>query len=763
MDIEDSEFLKRIQITFGIEAEEHLKSFSAGLTDLEKMSTWEDQSGTIETMFRQIHSLKGAARSVGQKDIESVCQPLESLFSALKKQEITMNQAFIDLFYKAGQILSELIETPTSERPAAMRITIRDIIGQMRQMVSISKNARAPEEQVQELQRQPDETSLDLSPEPSPVPDHNKPERQVFSSVVRIPLSKLDPLLLQAEEFIQAKIAINQQADELNGILGVVTEWKGASRQWRGRLSSTSALDWNEWFENNELRLNNLENHLARLAHSLEKELYSFERLVKDHLDAMKHVLMLPVSSITEAFPAMVREISRDQHKDIEFLIHGSGLEIDKRILEEIKDPLIHLIRNSIDHGIGTPAERLVQNKPARGRITLSFTARESGLAEILVSDDGQGIDTANVLKAAMKSGILAKETSENMSHQEIRNLIYHSGVSTSPIITDLSGRGLGLSIVREKVEKLNGRISVESKENTGTTFRILVPMTLATFRGIEVRLGEFRYIIPTMNVERAIRVKHEEITRVENNETILFEEGFLSVVSLAEVLGVPVSRVAKPRSKPGDLKESDHLHLIVVISAETRIAFKVDEILGEQQVLVKGLGKLLNRVRNISGATILGSGKIIPVINTADLMMSAVSRKGKLKEPSGPEIPEMKSEKILVAEDSITSRTLIKNILETAGYQVTTAVDGLDAYTRMKNEAFDLIVSDVDMPRMNGFELTARIKGDKQWAEIPVVLVTALESREDRERGIEAGADAYIIKRSFDQGNLLEVIRKLI
>ena len=763
MDATDSEFLKRIQVTFRIEAEEHLKSFSAGLTDLEKTSTWESQSGIVETMFRQVHSLKGAARSVGHKDIESVCQPLESLFSALKKQEITVNPNFIDLFYQAGRLLSELVAAPTAERPPAIKLAIREIIQQIRQVLPVPINTPKLEEHVHEKDQQTVEAPADISPENQPASDHPKHERRVFSTVVRVPLSKLDPLLLQAEEFIQTKIAINQHTDEFKGILDGVTEWKMASQQWKGRRSAASALQWNAWLENHELRLNNLENQMVILTRSMEKELYGFERLVNDHLNAMKHALMLPVSSITEVFPAMVREISREQHKDIEFLIHGSELEIDKRILEEIKDPLIHLIRNSIDHGFGTPSERLSQNRPARGKITISVIPRESGLVEIMVSDDGKGIDTDNVLKAAIKSGILSKEDAEKMSRQEIRTLIYHSGVSTSPIITDLSGRGLGLSIVLEKVEKLNGRISMESQENIGTTFRILIPMTLATFRGIEVRLGEFRYIIPTMNVERVMRVKREEIMRVENHETILFEEDFLSVVSLAEVLGVPASRLVKQRSKHGDVQEPDHLRLIVIVSAETRMAFKVDEILDEQQVLVKGLGKLLNRVRNISGATILGSGKIIPVINIADLMKSAVHYKSIITKTSGPEIPVTKSEKILVAEDSITSRTLIKNILETAGYQVVTAVDGVDALTRIKNDVFDLIVSDVDMPRMNGFELTARIKGDKQLAEIPVVLVTALESRDDRERGIEAGADAYIIKRSFDQGNLLEVIRKLI
>ena len=207
----------------------------------------------------------------------------------------------------------------------------------------------------------------------------------------------------------------------------------------------------------------------------------------------------------------------------------------------------------------------------------------------------------------------------------------------------------------------------------------------------------------------------------------------------------------------------SNQINIVILVSGEHRIAFKVDDLVDEQPVLVKGLGKLLRRIRNISGATILGSGKVVPVLNITDLMKSAVRMKGsKIEAPAG-EVLVPKTGKILVAEDSITSRTLIKNILETAGYQVTTAVDGTDAFTKARTGDFDIVVSDVDMPKLNGFELTAKIRSDKKLSEIPVVLITALELHEDRERGIEVGADAYIIKSSFDQTNLLEIIKKLI
>jgi len=767
MDTKDSEFLKRIQATFRIEAEEHIKSFSDGLFELEKTKTTESQAGMVETLFREVHSLKGAARSVGQKEIESVCQPLESLFSSLKRNEIPMNPELFDLFHKIGENLSRLVNSEGSQQTSVERQTLRELIQQLRQLTPEPiNNGNREESKLKSEEKQvevKDESPLKMAKAVETATDELTVSKPAFAEMVRIPISKLDPLLQQAEEFLQTKINFNQQISELVQILRDVDEWKTETMKWRERRSTASVNQWNEWQDKNEVRLNNLENHLVKVTRFMEKERFSLDRQVTDHLDAMKQVLMLPVSSLIEVFPAMVREISREQHKEIEFIILGSDLEIDKRVLEELKDPLIHLIRNSIDHGIGTPRERQLHYKPPRGKITMAFVAKENGLFEISVSDDGKGIDKDKVLKAALKSEAISPEVAEKLNEDEIFSLIYQSGVSTSAIITDLSGRGLGLPIVSEKVDKLNGKLTMETEKNFGTTFRILIPMTLAAFRGILVSLREFEFILPTMNVERVIRVTPEELKTVENHETISIGEDVISVVSLADVLGLPERRNGTSRSQSAESLSSGNIRIVVLISGENRMAFKVDEVFDEHQVLVKGLGKLLKRVRNISGVTILGSGKIVPVLHISDLMKSAIRTAGRKMETQSEEKNIAKSGKILVAEDSITSRTLLKNILETAGYHVITAVDGADAFMRAKSEEFDLIVSDVDMPRLNGFELTIKIKNDKKLSEMPVVLVTALESREDRERGIEAGADAYIIKSRFDQGNLLEVIKKLI
>jgi two-component system chemotaxis sensor kinase CheA len=259
------------------------------------------------------------------------------------------------------------------------------------------------------------------------------------------------------------------------------------------------------------------------------------------------------------------------------------------------------------------------------------------------------------------------------------------------------------------------------------------------------------------------LKVRKDQIKTVENQDTILIGDAIVSVVDLKTVIGLTDSNIKARKDTYLSDDSTDYEHIIVLNSSGNSIGFRVDSIENEQQVLVKGLGKLLRRVRNISGATILGNGKVVPVINTYDLLQSAIKFKTRTEKPHIEEIRPSKTGRILVVEDSITSRTMLKNVLETAGYKVITAFDGIDGFTKARTGEFDLIMSDVDMPRMNGFELTARIRSDKSLSQVPVILVTSLETREDQEHGIDAGANAYIVKSSFDQGNLLEAIKKLI
>jgi two-component system chemotaxis sensor kinase CheA len=766
MENKNEEFLKRLRQTFRIEAEDHVRAISAGLLELEKTSKTsapEMRARIIETIFREAHSLKGAARSVSLNDIESICQPVESIFAALKRQEIPLHPELYDLLHRAMDNITQLIAETGTESAPAVRSRSRELVRQLKE-ISEGNGELEPKQSFAEL----NPMSLKKQEVPNPV---------VMVETVRIPTAKLDPLLHQAEEMISVKIAASQRAMELQEINNALASWKTESETWKARQSvkpersgvrgqgagvrvqvagCTSDLrpptpELNEFLAWNDTRLNALQSRATAVARAAEQDRRSVSRLVDEQLETMKSVLMLPVGTLVEVLPKLARDLARDQGKEVELTVEGADIEIDKRILEELKDPLVHLVRNCVDHGIAKPEERTREGKLPCGTIRLIFVAKDNRRMEVSVSDDGSGVALDKVSAAAVKMGLLPADAAKRPGPQDTLQLIFVSGMSTSPIITDISGRGLGLAIVREKVEKLGGAVSVQSQTGAGTTFLLLLPMTMATFRGILVRVGEFLFVVPATSVERVLRVREDDIKTIENRETIRLDGQILPMARLRDTLELPVRKNGSARSKTPGFTEANHKPVIVLTSTEKRIAF------------LKGLGAQLKRVRNIAGATILGTGRVVPVLNVSDLMKSAMrSAASPRKETTAGQVPAGAG-KILVAEDSITSRALLKNILETAGYRVTTAVDGADALTQVRSGEFDLVVSDVDMPRTNGFELTAKIRADKKFGEMPVILVTALESRDDKERGIESGANAYIVKSSFDQSNLLEVVRRFL
>ncbi|MDD5614596.1 MAG: hybrid sensor histidine kinase/response regulator [Candidatus Methanoperedens sp.] len=750
MDENEEEFLIKLISIFKVEAIEHISAITSGLIELEKADA-KMQMEHIETIYREAHSLKGAARSVNLKEIESICQAMESVFAALKRKEIITSPQLFDMLHQAVNFIGKLI----SKDDEITALEKSQIIENIRHFEDILKNAAVTPHQSSVREKPEEETKPEI-----PEIRHSA----IHEGTVRIPTVKLDSLLLQAEELLSLKLAASQHATELRKINAVFALWKqelakvhAEIQKGQGSLE-TKDVRFNhilEILDPNNASIKSLESKLTALAKSAEIDHKSLGGMVDNLLDDMKTVLMLPFSSLLGVFPKLVRDLSRDQGKDVDLVIQGEEIEIDRRILEEMKDPLIHLVRNCIDHGIEKPEVRNLKKKSPRGTVKLAITAKDSNKIEILVSDDGAGCDASELKSVAVKRGIISQKEVSKLNEKEVLSLVFVSGVSTSPIITDVSGRGLGLAIVHEKVEKLNGMVSFETKIDTGSTFRIVVPLTLATFRGLLVHVNEQMFAIPVINVERVVRVKTEEIRTVEGRDTISLDGQVVSMIRLGNVL------------EPGEgekNKTDENIQVVVLRSGEKRMAFVVDEVVHEQEILVKSLGRQLSRVRNIMGATILGNGRIAPILNVNDLMRSAVKvTYAPAQAPEEVLKDKPKRRSILEVDDSITARTLLKNILESAGYDVKTAVDGVDAFSTLQTQEFDLIVSDLDMPRMNGFDLTSKIRNDRKLSELPVVLVTGLESREDKERGIEVGANAYIVKSSFDHSNLLEVIQRLI
>ncbi len=769
----DKELLKKLLATFKVEADEHVRAISSGLVELEKASSPERQRENVEKVFREVHSLKGAARAVNLMKVESICQSLESSFARLRTQEAALSPELFDQMHEMADALGALVLESNETAPEGESRSAQRPAPPSPPHIVISPLNPSALHSPEVAGSRP---STILPSENAAEPDRLADQKPGSSETLRVPAAKLDALLRQAEELIPAKATVAQRVIELREIGQALISWETEWRRIRPHAHALSSLANGEspsngqghpsnghastrsrvlkisaFLERNENALNLVKRKLAALGKRLEYDRRAFERRVDDLVEDMKRVSMLPFATLLESFPKLVRDLSRDCGKDVDLAIIGGEIETDRGILEEIKDPLIHLVRNCIDHGIEAPKHRAEIGKPPRATIRIAILPKSADKVEIVVSDDGAGIDVQKVRAASVKLGLASEEDAKKMDERQTARFIFKSGLSTSPMITEVSGRGLGLAIVREKAEKVGGTVSVETQSGIGTTFRLVLPLTLARFRGILVRVGEGLFVLPTRNVQSVLRVSRDEIKSAENRETIQINGRAGSLVRLADVLEIPQrNSQIDPKSK---------VPVVVLAWAGEEIGFLVDEILDEQEVLVKSLGKQLPRVRNIVGATVLGTGRVLPVLDVADLMKSAVRMTpatAALELEEGPK-------SILVAEDSITSRTLLKNILEFAGYRVKTAVDGAEALTVLATEGFDLVVSDVEMPRMSGFDLTARIRADKRLAQLPVVLVTALDSRADRERGVDAGASAYIVKGSFDQGNLLEVVRRLI
>ncbi|MDP4289767.1 MAG: response regulator [Bacteroidota bacterium] len=769
------EFMQELLADFMIEAAEHHQAIVTGLLELENNQDRDSQQHIIEKTFREIHSLKGAARAVNLLEIEHLCQGLESVFSQLKQQSITVSKFFFDTFHSAMDLLGQYLSDPANQKKSVSADKMVSMLNEVQALCNgndtradaFAKSSGGKQYLPVNLSAEPKTEYKPISAAPQDYkavnpPAANKelseaalqnmdsrlgsPDIIGHKETVRISSSKLTDFFIQAEELITFKSMFGYDLHELNRI---------------GRLLSNKnrglSLQDDQFKMALETQIKTLNDDIQLLTKNLDQHYRIFSRTVDDVLFRIKNALLLPFSEGLEWLPKFVRDLSKDLKKEVQIAIEGSEMEIDRRILEKIKDPLIHLIRNCIDHGIETPEQRLKQNKPPAGKISFKIIQQKSREITIILSDDGAGIDRKKVIQASLKAGIISSEKALNMSDDEVYNLIFYSGISTSPFITDLSGHGLGLAIVAESVSLLGGSIKVDTVPFEGTTFTIILPVTLLTFRGILIRLGEHHFVVPTKSVDRAIRFKSSEIKSVENKDTINVDGVAVGIMWLSKMLDLSTKTTLTNRN--------ELFHALLIHSGQRKIVFVVDAILDEQEGVIKSLGSQLVNVRNVSGATLLGDGRIVPILNTTELIENLINTSSMsiANNDLNDEENDKQKQTILVADDSITSRSLIRNIIESAGYNVKTAVDGVEAFSLLQGEHFDMVVTDVEMPRMNGFDLTTKIRNDKNFNDLPVILVTALELPSDKQRGMECGANAYIVKSSFEQSNLVDAISRLI
>ncbi len=501
------------------------------------------------------------------------------------------------------------------------------------------------------------------------------------------------------------------------------------------------------------------ETRLARLGGLLEtlqtQAMQDVTRLnfVADELEeGIRGVRLLPLSQVFGLFPRLVRDLARELGKEVEFSILGGEIAADKRILESIKDPLMHMVRNALDHGIAAPGERERMGKPRVARLQLR-AAQHANFITIELQDDGRGLDLGAIKATALARGLHSAAELDAMSPLQLHSLIFAPGFSTAPLVTDLSGRGVGMDVVRTNIERLKGSIQVASQPGVGTTFSVRLPSTLATTRVLLVGALGQTFALPIEWIVTILDVERDQIWQLESRAHFLFEDRAVPIAPLATLLELPPISAQSPR---------DLTITVVLEVGAARFAVQVEALLDEQEVMLKPLGALLKRVRNVSGVTILGAGEICLVLSAPDLAKSSL-KSAPVSSPN-PDAESAPARKVLLlVEDSITTRTQEKRILEGAGYEVVVAVDGADGWRKLETRAFDGVVSDIEMPHMDGLTLAARIREVRKYDEMPIILLTSLSSDADRQRGVEVGANAYLTKGTFEQKVLLDTLRRLV
>lgn len=883
----EAEFIRKLREAFAIEADEHYRTISKCLNDLEHVSG-EERRNVIELIFREAHSLKGAARAIDRSDIEAVCQSLESLFSLWKKDADSATRGQFDLAAQAVDILLDMLESdvelslnndavenlfealkeigkgnaaehrqhqthaPTPQLPVhdarhavdtshvpddavrdtdALSSANRNTAAEAslinntpvthappvsRQTpplpptadaveTTISRTHAAPEEQARSAtdtskdavrgfngtlavgpvpaKRTPTDADV-LAPEAAysadsairkggnghePAVGGTGTAMRAVKETIRVPIAELESLYHQSEELSSIKFMLGKHATDLRRVMDQCREWiREHQKQRQSALEAAEARlsHVNERGEDTG-RQETLENFLKWTARQIEGietaiaknledgrgTLYMMESMSDEMMDTAKQLLLMPFSIVTDPLPAIVRKLARDLNKEVRFQISGEELRIDKRILEALKDPLLHLLRNSLDHGIEDPATRARRGKAVAGTLTLDIRMAQDNRIEIILEDDGRGIDIENIKSKAVSEGLLSVENVRTLSKQDALELIFQSGITTSPIITDVSGRGVGMNVVRENIVSMGGEIAISTEKDRSTVIKISLPLSLSNARGVLVRSQGRLYIVPLQFVERGIGMHRENFSRLEGKTVMEYEGRTVTVRRLEDILS---------GNGNGKRDEAPQATILMLRLTAQLLAVEVDEILWEQDVVIKPLPAPVSRIRTIAGATLLSNGELVLVLQVPDLFDAARAVSASIRSEL-QETEERKTMRLLVVDDSITSRVLLHDILIASGYDVKTAVDGIDALTHMREEHFDLIVSDVEMPRMNGFELTEAVRKDEKLQELPVILVTGLETQEHRERGFDVGANAYINKSSFDQSNLISVIERLL
>ncbi|MBW4443888.1 MAG: hybrid sensor histidine kinase/response regulator [Plectolyngbya sp. WJT66-NPBG17] len=685
----------------------------------------------LESLMRAAHSIKGAARIVGLDAAVELAHQMEDCFVAAQKQTLALKAAQIDALFRSVDLIQSISQTQDVQQWFSQHHA--EIESVHSAIISDSK--------------QPPKPIVAPPPEPVREPEIREPENN-------------------AQRDASRDRAVRISADNLNRIVGLAGEsmveaywlqpFSESLMQIRARqLALSKALEELEpTHQIEQLRQQErdcrdlLSDRIAELGEYIRRTDSLSDRLYREVIQSQ----MRPFADGVQGFPRMIRDLARQLGKQIKFSIVGEATAVDRDILMKLEAPITHILRNAIDHGIESPQERIEAGKPAEGSIRLEASHR-GGMLMITIADDGRGIDPSQVQKQVIRRRLAPPEVARCMSHAELMEFLFLPGFSLSKQVTKLSGRGVGLDIAKAMAQEVGGTVRAMSSPSVGTTFHFQLPLTLSVVRTLLVEISGEQYAFPLSRIDRILQLDRASISVVENQPYFTFNTQHIGLISLDQVFGLP-----QPSSLP------DTLCVILLSYQSAQYGLIVDRTLGERELVVRPLDSRLGKVQDISAASLTSDGSLVLIVDVSDLVRSinTLLDSGKLTAPRPVESAQLKK-RILVVDDSITVREVERKLLEKQGYQVDVAIDGMEGWNAVRNQAYDLVISDVDMPRMNGIELIQQIKTHPRLRSTPVIVVSYRDRESDRLQGLDAGADYYLTKNSFQDDSLIRAVVDLI
>ena len=742
---------------FRDETAENIRLVGEGLLAIESLAPGDGvRREYVDAVFRAMHTIKGSARMLGFESVGRVAHTCEHILAAVREGRRELDRPLADDLLRGGDAILELVASAIDGRAPTVdveHLTLSLGRAQHSELPPID----APLPVTATNRPAPPADTPAAAPAQAPAsPALPKSARAAGRQTIRVRVDRLDRLLNLAGELSvgrQVQSSQVQALEELAGLLGqqerALIALERELQQLRFSAHQREALD---------RHLNGALNAGDRAGQLIRSNVERFtqhasqtDQLVQDLEQEVMAARLLPISNAFTNLPRAIRDLARETGKEIELTISGETTELDRKMIEALSDPLVHLVRNAVDHGIEQPEERERAGKPRQGSIQVS--AQPVGpYVHVAIRDDGRGMNPQRLREAAVRRGQFSGEAAQLLTDQEAMELIFMPGFSTAQIITDISGRGVGMDVVRTNIVELGGQVQVSSQPGVGTTITLVLPLTLVTTRVLLVELGEHTFALPASGCQGSSWAYVDQVQTVEGRAMVPYEGRLAALLRLADLLDIGGARPFPAHHR---------MATVVVGTTQRPLALLVDRLLDEREVVVKPLGPLLEKQRRFSGAIQLGDGRLILLINPVALVQ--VARGMSLATTVVKHDDARRHARLLVADDSFTTRELIRTILQSAGYDVTTAVDGLDALDKLRHDTYDLVVSDVEMPRVDGFQLTLRIRTDLGLADLPVIIVTSLASETHRRRGLEVGAQAYIVKSQFNQSNLLETVQQLL